>query len=121
VYLSDVLYQDFRSVVAMCSQGHVVRNARVSMWIALQLHRRCVAAHTSKVHLRFRSVVEVSTKRWHVHPLWCSGTLTVMQYQRSCCKWGGGGHRFVYGSCLVSGAPPVMVEVFHGIPVPQGK
>lgn len=39
------------------------------MWTVLQLPRRCAAARTSEVPLRFRSVEAVSIEHLHVEPV----------------------------------------------------
>lgn len=66
-----------------CWQDRVARSAQVWVWIVLQLPRRCVDARTSKVHLRFRSVVEVSIK--HLLLGWCDGDDSGTGCYRSFC------------------------------------
>jgi hypothetical protein len=61
-------------------------------------------------------VVEVSIKCWQYTAVLYVGTLTPMQYDRSCCEEKGEVSGFLLGSCVVSGTPPVVAEVFDGIP-----
>jgi hypothetical protein len=56
-------------VLCVCWQDHVGRSARAWVWTVLQPPRRCAAARTSKVRLRFRSVEAVSIEHLHVEPV----------------------------------------------------